>query len=43
MADGRRNNGGHSTKGHAGRKPKSDEKKLIETLTPLMPIAFKIK
>lgn len=25
MADGRRNNGGHSTKGRAGRKPKVDE------------------
>ena len=30
--DGRRNNGGHSTKGFAGRKPKADEIKLIETL-----------
>ena len=30
--DGRKNNGGHSTKGVAGRKPKSDEIKLIESL-----------
>tara|TARA_R110000764_G_scaffold101840_2_gene187176 strand:- start:1164 stop:1451 length:288 start_codon:yes stop_codon:yes gene_type:complete len=32
MADGRKNNGGHSTKGKAGRKPKIDELKLIEKL-----------
>lgn len=32
MADGRRNNGGHSTKGKAGRKPKSDEIKMIELM-----------
>lgn len=30
--DKRVNNGGHSTKGVAGRKPKSDEIKLIEAL-----------
>lgn len=30
--DKRVNNGGHSTKGVAGRKPKSDEIKLIESL-----------
>jgi len=30
--DGRRNNGGHSTKGFAGRKPKDEEGKLIERL-----------
>ena len=30
--DKRANNGGHSTKGFAGRKPKSDEIKLIEAL-----------
>jgi hypothetical protein len=30
--DGRRNNGGHSTKGRAGRKPKADEIKLIEQM-----------
>lgn len=41
MADGRRNNGGHSTKGKAGRKPKADEQLLIEKLTPLMPKAYK--
>jgi len=38
--DGRRNNGGHSTKGFAGRKPKSEEVALIEKLTPLEPLAF---
>lgn len=32
MADGRRNNGGHSTKGRAGRKPKADEIKKIELM-----------
>ena len=41
MSDGRRNNGGHSTKGFAGRKPKSDEQALIEKLSPLEPLAFK--
>ena len=34
MADGRRNNGGHSTKGKAGRPSKAEEHHLIETLTP---------
>mgnify|MGYP003632836728 CR=1 FL=1 len=33
--DGRKNNGGHSTKGFAGRKPKSEEVKLVERLSPL--------
>lgn len=32
MADGRKNNGGHSTKGFAGRKPKSDEIAKIEMM-----------
>ncbi len=32
MADGRKNNGGHSTKGRAGRKPKADEIKIIENM-----------
>lgn len=41
MADGRRNNGGHSTKGKAGRKPKKDEQKLIERLSPMADIAYK--
>ncbi len=41
MADGRKNNGGHSTKGFAGRKPKTDEQALIELLTPLQPEAHK--
>ena len=31
-SDGRKNNGGHSTKGYAGRKPKADEIKLIEQM-----------
>lgn len=30
--DKRKNNGGHSTKGKAGRKPKAEEIKLIERL-----------
>lgn len=30
--DKRSNNGGHSTKGFAGRKPKADEIKLIEMM-----------
>ena len=33
--DGRKNNGGHSTKGFAGRKPKAEEIKLVERLSPL--------
>ena len=28
--DGRKNNGGHSTKGKAGRKPKSEELELVK-------------
>ncbi|MCW5516153.1 hypothetical protein [Muriicola sp. Z0-33] len=28
MPDGRSNNGGHSTKGYAGRKPKADEDRI---------------
>ncbi len=36
--DGRKNNGGHKT---AGRKAKSDEQKLIEKLSPIMPKAYK--
>ena len=35
MADGRRNNGGHSTKGKAGRPSKAEEQELIEKLSPL--------
>ena len=34
--DGRRNNGGHSTKGKAGRKPKDVEGKLIERLDAII-------
>jgi hypothetical protein len=41
MSDGRKNNGG--TKGNkGGRKSKADEQKLIERLSPLDDIAFKI-
>ena len=36
--DKRKFNGGHKT---AGRKPKAEEQKLIEKLTPLEPIAYK--
>lgn len=39
--DKRKNNGGHSTKGKAGRPPKIEEQALIEKLTPLEPKAFK--
>jgi hypothetical protein len=35
--DKRTNNGGHKT---AGRKPKADEQKLIERLTPLADKAY---
>ena len=37
--DNRKNNGGHKTNG--GRKPKVEEQKLIEKLTPLAPQAYK--
>ena len=36
MADGRRNNGGHSTKGFAGRKPKADEIAMIERMDAVL-------
>ena len=36
--DKRKNNGGNK---NAGRKPKVEEQKLIETLTPLDPLAQK--
>jgi len=38
MEDGRKNNGGNK---NAGRKPKADEQKLIEKLTPLEATAYK--
>lgn len=38
--DKRVNNGGHSTKGVAGRKSKAEEQSLIEKLSPLEPLAF---
>ena len=41
MSDNRKNNGGHSTKGFAGRKPKADEEKLIQKLSELDDKAFK--
>ena len=34
--DGRKNNGGNK---NAGRKPKAEEQKLIEKLSPLEPLA----
>jgi len=40
MADGRKNNGGHSTKGRAGRKPKAEEQRLIERLSPMADLAY---
>ena len=36
MADGRRNNGGHSTKGKAGRPPKAEEIAMIEKMDATM-------
>jgi len=39
--DKRKNNGGHSTKGFAGRKSKAEEQKLIENLTPMNADALK--
>lgn len=36
MADGRRNNGGHSTKGFAGRKPKADEIAMIDRMDAIL-------
>jgi hypothetical protein len=36
--DKRKNNGGHS---NGGRKPKAEEQKLIEKLTPLVGKAYK--
>ena len=36
--DGRKNNGGNK---NAGRKPKAEEQRLIEKLTPLEPHALK--
>jgi len=38
--DRRKNNGGHSTKGFAGRKPKADELKLVEKLDTLIDSRF---
>ncbi len=32
--DGRKNNGGHSTKGKAGRKPKAEEQRIRDLLSP---------
>ena len=38
MSDGRKNNGGNK---NAGRKPKAEEHKLIEKLTPLAVDGYK--
>ncbi len=32
--DGRKNNGGHSTKGFAGRKPKDEENRIRDLMQP---------
>lgn len=34
MADGRKKNGGHSTKGKAGRKSKDEEKRIRDLVSP---------
>lgn len=36
MPDGRRNNGGHSTKGRAGRKKKADEIAMIQRMDAIL-------
>ena len=36
MEDGRKKNGGHSTKGFAGRKPKADERKVAEEMDAVL-------
>jgi hypothetical protein len=36
MADGRKNNGGHSTKGYAGRPKKVDEIAMIERMDAVL-------
>jgi len=41
MSDKRKNNGGHSTKGKAGRPSKADEDKLIQRLSKFDDIAEK--
>lgn len=41
MADGRRNNGGHSTKGKAGRPSKADELKIKKLTDPHIEKAIK--
>ena len=41
IVDRRKFNGGHSTKGVAGRKPKAEEVKLQQRLTPMSKAAFK--
>jgi uncharacterized MAPEG superfamily protein len=38
MADGRKNNGGHS---NGGRKPKAEEQALVEKLSPMEKDAYK--
>lgn len=40
MADGRKGNGGHSTKGKAGRKPKADEQRIRDLVSPYVPNAI---
>ena len=43
MADGRKNNGGHSTKGFAGRKPKAVELKAAENLRSVLSDSVVVK
>jgi hypothetical protein len=40
LADGRKNNGGHSTKGAAGRPSKSDEEKVVRLALGAMTKVF---
>jgi hypothetical protein len=40
--DKRKNNGGHSTKGVAGRKSKSEEQNLVQKLTPMEDRALEV-
>lgn len=39
-SDGRKNNGGHSTKGRAGRKPKDQEQRIRDLVSPYIPDAI---
>jgi hypothetical protein len=43
MADGRKNNGGHSTKGFAGRPKKADEVKVAESFRAVLSDGYVIE